>query len=218
MEWDLIRPLLEDWAEVATFDTPGVGEEPPAEPPGRNAVIARILAEIERRGWERCFLVADSFAVPTAAAAAAARPEAVEGLALGHPALSYPVGNEELYSVLEALIETDFSSFIRAGIVQLTGGSYDEALLERALARVPQAVARRIWVEERRLEFDLGATLRELAKPLLLAEHDECIAIEPEIFAEAAAAFPEAATVTVANAPATDPGFAAALRDFCSQR
>ena len=30
LEWP-IRPLIEEWAEVASFDAPGVGDEPPAE-------------------------------------------------------------------------------------------------------------------------------------------------------------------------------------------
>ena len=32
VEW-VIRPLLEEWAEVASYDAPGVGDEPAVEDP-----------------------------------------------------------------------------------------------------------------------------------------------------------------------------------------
>ncbi|MBA3301665.1 MAG: hypothetical protein H0T15_07320 [Thermoleophilaceae bacterium] len=212
----MTRPLLEEWAEVASFDPPGVGDEPDDGRPDDAGIIARALAETGRRGWDRYFVVADSFAVPAAVAIAEQRPDAAEGLALGHPSLRYPAGNRELYEAMGRLLETDFGSFIRAGVMQLTGGSYDEDLLERAIARVPREVAQRVWIEHRNVELDLGAKLAALGKPLLLAEHVGCIAIEAGVFADATAAFPDAATVSLPNAPATDPGFAEALRGFCT--
>ena len=48
VQWT-IKPLLEEWADVASYDPPGVGAEPPAESSLPEAVIARGVAEIERR-------------------------------------------------------------------------------------------------------------------------------------------------------------------------
>jgi hypothetical protein len=47
IEW-VIGPQLEEWAEVATFDVPGVGDEPMVEPLGRQAIVDRALLELDR--------------------------------------------------------------------------------------------------------------------------------------------------------------------------
>jgi hypothetical protein len=47
LEWRN-RPLLEEWADVASFDAPGVGDEPPPEEFSVNAVVERGLAELDR--------------------------------------------------------------------------------------------------------------------------------------------------------------------------
>src|SRR5918995_2092020 len=47
VQW-AIKPRLEEWAEVASYDPPGVGSEPPAEGSLPEAVVARGAAEIER--------------------------------------------------------------------------------------------------------------------------------------------------------------------------
>jgi hypothetical protein len=65
LEW-VIQPLLEEWADVATYDAPGVGDEPPVDDFGAEAVARRGLEEIERRGWERFFVVADEFGAAAA--------------------------------------------------------------------------------------------------------------------------------------------------------
>jgi hypothetical protein len=72
LEW-VIRPRLEEWAEVATFDLPGVGDEPAVEPLDRQAVIDRALAELDRRGWDSYVLVCDGSALPTGVRVAHAR-------------------------------------------------------------------------------------------------------------------------------------------------
>src|SRR5437899_4376557 len=43
LEW-LIKPQLEEWAEVASFDAPGVGAEPRPDTLNREAIIRRALA------------------------------------------------------------------------------------------------------------------------------------------------------------------------------
>jgi hypothetical protein len=65
LEW-LIKPQLEEWAEVASFDAPGVGAEPRPEKLDRNAIIRRAVAELERRGWDDCFIAGDSWGNATA--------------------------------------------------------------------------------------------------------------------------------------------------------
>jgi hypothetical protein len=49
LEW-VIRPQLEEWAEVAAFDAPGVGGEPPPVAYDSSAVADRAAAEIDRLG------------------------------------------------------------------------------------------------------------------------------------------------------------------------
>src|SRR5688500_7755031 len=83
LEW-VIRPELEEWADVATFDVPGVGDEPPVEPLDRQAIIDRALLELDRRGWDSYILVSDGTALPTGIRVAHARPDAIEAMAVGH--------------------------------------------------------------------------------------------------------------------------------------
>src|SRR3989442_2121528 len=64
IEW-MIRTQLEEWADVATFDLPGVGEEPQVEPLDRRAVVERALLEVDRRGWDSYVVVCDGSALPT---------------------------------------------------------------------------------------------------------------------------------------------------------
>jgi hypothetical protein len=83
IEW-VIRPELEEWADVASLDAPGVGEEPPAEVFDRSAIAERSLAEVDRQGWESWILVSDGAGIGTALQIARARPKTVSALALGH--------------------------------------------------------------------------------------------------------------------------------------
>ena len=87
LEW-LIRDELESWAEVATYDAPGVGSEPPVGDFGSVAVARRGLEEVKRRGWDSYFVVADEFGVAAATHLAIEAGDAVQGLALGHARLS----------------------------------------------------------------------------------------------------------------------------------
>src|SRR4051794_30594531 len=87
LEW-LIKPALETWADVATYDAPGVGQEPDAEEFGPGVVAERGLAELDHRGWDRCVLVLDEFGASAGIRLAAKRPEAVQAVAFGHARLS----------------------------------------------------------------------------------------------------------------------------------
>ncbi len=231
LEWQ-IMPQLEEWAEVAAFDPPGVGDEPLAEEDLeavregrlriRDLIVRRGLEEIERRGWERFFLVADGWSNATAARIAVARPEAVEGIALGHACVSYEMDGErpaisrEVWAAMRQLLQNDHREFIRHGIVQVTRGSVGEEIADRMIERFPS----KEWVLETwdALGSDaepIGELLKEAGSPLLLAQHEGCISFTEEGFEDAAEAFPDAPVIRVPDSPAARPEFAEALREFC---
>jgi pimeloyl-ACP methyl ester carboxylesterase len=221
LEWDAIRPRLEGWAEVASFDPPGVGDEPRTERLDRGAIVERGLEELDRLGWDACFLATDSWGIATAVRLAHARPDAVLGMALGHAKLSYrregeraPV-NGPIFDALAELIRTDHVAFIRHGIVQATGGSVREDLAERMIERVPHDLWVSGWEIITREAEEFGDLLREVDRPLLFAKHVGCLGSTEEGFEDAAAAFPDARTVAVEDAPLTSETFADAIREFC---
>src|SRR5688572_22836055 len=88
IEWK-VAPLIAEWADVATFDAPGVGGEPQAGELTAAAVVARGLEEVDSRGWGRYFVAGDEHGAFQAARLAAERPGSVAGLALGHACLEY---------------------------------------------------------------------------------------------------------------------------------
>jgi pimeloyl-ACP methyl ester carboxylesterase len=116
LEWK-IAPQLAEWAEVATFDIPGVGDEPlPRADPQqltRELVADRGLREVEGRGWPSYFVVGDGNGTAAAVRLARRRPNAVIGIALGHASLSYqtegerPPLNGEAYAAMGAALPID---------------------------------------------------------------------------------------------------------------
>jgi hypothetical protein len=52
--------------------------------------------------------------------------------------------------------------------------------------------------------------------PAAVREHEGCLGSTDEGFEDAAAAFPEARTISVPDAPVASGEFAEALREFCS--
>ena len=221
LEWR-IKPQLEEWADVASYDAPGVGDEPRADPMDMAALVARGLAEIDRHGWERCVIAGDEFASGIAIRIAAERPTAVAGLALGHACLTYSEDSGEapldagVMSGFYQLLKTDYRSWVRA-YTQVTKGAYDDETMERFLERVPADVARQIGaaVSELRTAKSTEATIAGLGVPLLLAEHRGCLVFRHEGYQAAVAAFPDAHTVSTTEKPNCSPVFADALRDFC---
>jgi pimeloyl-ACP methyl ester carboxylesterase len=150
VEWR-IRPELQRWATVRSFDPPGVGAEPPSKRFSREAVVRRGLDELDAWAIERVFVVADGWGIPTAAGIVAERPDLVAGMALGHARLSNrrdgddaPI-NAEIYAAMSHLIQTDTPSFVRFGIAQVTGGSVDEAHAQEMLARLPTDSMEQGW-------------------------------------------------------------------------
>ncbi len=231
LEW-LIRPLLEEWADVASYDPPGVGEEPASESPLFDAVAERGMAELDRRGWSRCVVVADEFGIGSALRIARAHPEVPQGLALGHACLSLrregeraPL-NGDVFDAFMQLMKVDYRTFVHQDLQiwdprRGGGGSraFDrEELAERWLERVPpervRVLADRIEAELDALG-DFGPTLRELGVPMLFVEHEGCVAFTSEGYEDAVAAFPEARTLRLPVAPNASREFAEALREFC---
>lgn len=220
LEWR-IKPLLEEWADVASYDCPGVGDVPSVEPHDADAVIDRGLAELDRLGWDRCVVVSDEFGSAVAVRIAEARPGAVQGMALGHACLSFsqqgaeaPVSSD-LMAGFNQLLDADYRAWVRA-YTQITQGAYDEETMRLFLERVPEAVCKRQSevVDALTADVDVEAALRKLQVPLLFAEHRDCLVFRREGFERAAAAFPEAVTVSTHEKPSCSPEFAEILRAF----
>jgi pimeloyl-ACP methyl ester carboxylesterase len=223
LDWQ-IAPLLAEWAEVATYDAPGVGDEPGPDQIEREAIARRGLQELDRRGWESCVLVADEFGVPTALRLARLRPEAVEAVTLGHACLSHdmvgerPAVNGGVVELMVQVAQTDHRTWARH-LTQVTQGAYDDDLVERYVERVPPRIAAQIGRLMQVSEDSMRETLGELAArgvPMLFAKHEGCIMFTPEGYADALAAFPDAETFTTPEKPSASPAFAEALRKFCA--
>jgi pimeloyl-ACP methyl ester carboxylesterase len=222
LEW-VIRPRLEEWAEVAVFDAPGVGDEAPIAAYGTSAVADRAAAEVDLRGWQSYVIAADEFAIAAALKFASRHREAVQGLALGHACLNFrpdadpPAVNAEVRSAFSQVAELDDRTFIRH-LTQITQGFYGEELADQMLDRIPTGVAQAYvrdnladpgdWIEE---------SMRDLGKPLLLAQHDPCLLFTTEGYEAAVSAFPDAMRVTCREKPNVSPAFADALREFCKE-
>jgi hypothetical protein len=221
LEWEAIRPRLEQWAEVASFDPPGIGDEPPPEKLDRQVIVDRGLKELDGLGWSECFIASDSWGIPSALRVAIALPKTVIGVALGHAKLSYrregeraPV-NGPVHDAMMELIRTDHEAFIRHGIAQSTQGSISEDLAQRMIGHVSRDLLVSGWEALTGGDEDIGALLAQLDCPLLFAKHIGCLGSTEEGFDDAAAAFPDARTLAVEDAPASSEEFADAIREFC---
>jgi len=226
LEW-LIKPMLEEWADVASYDAPGVGDEPPVDDFGSEAVAQRGLDEVERRGWESFFLAADEFGVAAASKVAVEAGGAVEGIALGHARLSNTLGgerptvNEQVHQACVSLMQADHRTFVRQ-FFKMTGGEdshggFGQDLIDEYLKRVPISLEVPFW-EARAFEGErIGDRLARLDVPMLLAQHRGCLLFTDEGFRDAVAEFPQARAITCAEKPGTSAEFAEALRAFCTQ-
>jgi hypothetical protein len=226
LEW-VTRPLLEAWAEVASYDAPGVGDEPPADDFGSEAIARRGLEEVDRLGWDRFVIVADEFGVAAASHLAVAVGPRLQGMVLGHARLSNAVDgprapiNREVLSGVQSLIRTDPRTFVRQ-MFKMTGGAeieggYGEAMVEEYVRRVP-AELQAPFYESRTVEGEaLGERLATLTAPMLLAKHEGCLLFTDDGFEDAVAAFPRASVVRCTEKPSTSVDFVPVLRDFCTQ-
>jgi pimeloyl-ACP methyl ester carboxylesterase len=220
IEWK-VAALIAEWAEVATFDVPGVGDEPAAEKLTVDAIVGRGLEEVDARGWLRYVVAGDEHGAFAATRLAAARPQAVAGLALGHACLEYratgdraPI-NGEVMSAFARLATVDYPTYVRH-LTQLTQDAYDDELANEYLRRVPHELTLELPSVIAELASEpLEPLLRNLGVPLFLVKHEGCLGWTDEGYEDAVAAFPEAATLTTANKSSTDPDFATGLRAFC---
>jgi pimeloyl-ACP methyl ester carboxylesterase len=236
LEWG-IRPSLEEWAEVATFDVPGVGDnEVPFEvglDPSRAAELlarwreasAQIgLDVVDRRGWEHFVVVTDSYGSPTAVRIATMRPDAVLGLAIGHASLSHSTEGERaperagVFAAMVQLARQGSEAFVRYGIAQMTRGGIDEDTAQKMVERFPDMELVTATLEALGQEPEpIGDKLGALEAPLLLAKHEGCLGSTDEGFEDIVAAFPEAKTVVCPEMCASSPMFAEALQEFCNR-
>ena len=224
IEW-VIRPLLEAWADVAGYDAPGVGDEPPVEAFDTVAIARRGLEEVKRRGWSECIVVADEFALPAATHMAAIAPNLVQAMALGHARLSNRLTgdraplNREVYAGCRSLIGAEFRTFVRQ-MFRMTGGErmeggYGEGIAEEYRRRVPTELMLSFWDSHPDEGNHMGETLHALDVPLLLAQHKGCLLYTDEGFADAVAALPGATVARFDEKPSTSPEFARVLEAFC---
>lgn len=236
LEWG-IHSQLEEWAEVASFDMPGVG---PASLPTdiaidtmraeeslsrwRDAGVARGLEAVDRLRWERFVAVTDGYGAPTAIRLARERREWVTGLAIGHASLSHSTKGDRapvrrgVWEALAQLSRQGNEAFVRYGIAQMTRGGIGEEVAEQMLERFPDMELVTAMVEALGdVGEPIGDDLAALEVPLLLAKHEGCLGRTDEGFEDIVAAFPNAATVICPEACTSSPAFAEALRGFCGE-
>ncbi len=191
VQW-AIHPQLDEWAEVASFDPPGIGAEPGELT--RLGTIERGLEELERLGWDQYFLVADGWGIPTGVGIADRSRDRLAGLVLTHAALTQsaegerPSVNPEVFAAFTQLVRQDAPNFFRHGIAQATGGPLEYA-----------------------------GTVLGLDCPMLLVKHEGCLMSTDEGFEDAVEALPKAESAAVDGAPPTSTEFARILREFCSR-
>jgi pimeloyl-ACP methyl ester carboxylesterase len=220
LEWQ-IKPQLEEWADIATYDPPGVGKSPGDW--SIRASVDRGLRVVDERDWNEYVLVADGWGSWYGVGILEARPDAVRGFALGHAALSPRMTGERaplhgaVWDALNNLIEQGRESFARFAIPQFTRDGYDEELAAEMLRRIPMRVLEAMLKAGKEVNYDLEALLRPLDLPLLFAQHKDCLLFSDEGYADAVAAFPEARTCSMEKVCSVNPIFADALRDFCAE-
>jgi pimeloyl-ACP methyl ester carboxylesterase len=224
LEW-VIKPALDEWAEVATYDTPGVGDEPPVDDLSVEAIARRGIEEADRRGWDRFVVVGDEWGVVTASHLASQAGERVIGLALGHARLSNspdeprPAINREVLDAIRNLIRTDNRMYVQQMFKGTRGesmGGYRDQLVDQYVRRVPLPITRyfdRLREGEGR---GLGARLAALGVPMLLAQHKDCLMFTNEGFEDAARELPHVAAGSYIDKPSTSLEFSEDLRQFCA--
>jgi pimeloyl-ACP methyl ester carboxylesterase len=222
LEWGRIRPLLEEWAEVATYDIPGLGETERLERLDATSSVAGGVEALERLGWNEAIIVGDQFGSALAVLVAEAWGGDVRGLALGHACLTYTrEGPRPAISAIAADFQLQLTRLGRAqadqmflqGVEMTYGTDVADGIRARLSPTFTQQYAELLLDNQ---DIDLEPSLRKLEVPLLFAQHKESGLWMPEGFEDAVAAFPEARTLVVEENPGSSPEFAAQLREFAA--
>jgi hypothetical protein len=233
LEWGIL-PQLEEWAEVASFDMPGVGGEslpadvdpdashrPELLSRWRAAGVRRGLDEVARRDWVHFLVVTDSHGVTPALRIATERRGNVAGLAIGHAALSHSTEGERapmtagVWTALGQLARQGNEAFVGYGISQMTRGGVSEELAEQMVERFPEMDLVVATIEALAEDPEpIGDDLAALGLPLLLAKHQGCLGRTDEGWEDICAAFPEARTVICPETCTSSPAFAEAIERF----
>ena len=220
LEWERIRPLLEEWADVASYDLPGLGADAPAGGLSLESMIQRGIDELDRRGWDEAVIVGDQFGSGLAVFVASSWEGTIGGLALGHACLHYRrEGPRPAISAWVADFQLQLTQLGRSSadqmFVQGLEVTYGKDVAEGIRARLGPTFTREFAeLLLSNQDIELEPRLRDLAVPLLFAQHDDCALWTAEGFEDAAAAFPDATTITTADNPGSSDEFAAALREF----
>jgi pimeloyl-ACP methyl ester carboxylesterase len=220
LEWNRVRGLLEEWADVASYDLPGLGPDGSVGTLSRETVIERAIEELDARGWTDAVLVGDQFGSAQAVLVARAWPGTVRGLALGHACLNYArAGSRPAISAAVAEFQLQLTQLGAAAAEQMFvqgleltyGADVAEGIRERLSPTFTREFAQLLLSRQ---EIDLEPELRALDVPLLLIEHRDCPLWTHEGYEDAVAAFPAARTAATTDNPGSSPEFAAALREF----
>jgi hypothetical protein len=222
LEWGRILPLLEEWAEVATYDLLGLGETESSQPLDVASSVAFGVEELERRAWSTAIIVGDQFGSALAVLVAEAWGGHVRGLALGHACLTFTRdGPRPAISAIAADFQLQLTRLGRAqadqmflqGVEMTYGADVAEGIRARLSPNFTQQYAQLLLDNQ---EIDLEPRLRGLGVPLLFAQHKECGLWMPEGFEDAVAAFPDARTLVTEENPGSSEEFAAELREFAT--
>ncbi len=123
--------------------------------------------------------------------------------------------NKAVWDAMGQLLQNEYAGFVRYGLTQLTQGSMGDELAKRMLDRVPMDIAQKAFENMMQEAESIEDLLRELDVPLLFAKHEGCLSATEEGWEDALAAFPQARTLSVPEAPTVSAGYAEALRSFC---
>jgi len=220
LEWDKIRPLLEEWADVASYDLPGFGADVPPGGLDLDMSINRGIGELERRRWTDAVIVGDQFGSGLAVLVARTWQGDVRGLALGHACLNYrrdgprPVISAAVAEFQLQLAQAGFRAaeqMFSQGLEVTYGQEVAAQIRERLTPEFTREFAQFLLANQ---NMELEHQLRALGVPLLLVQHQDCPLWTSEGFEDAVTAFPDAHTATTFDNPGSSSEFAAALRTF----
>jgi hypothetical protein len=208
-----------EWADVGSFDGPGVGTRRD-DPVGEIEDVAAAGAErLDELGWATCVLVCDSHSQAAGIELALADPR-VAGVCVSHAAVRYSSEGDRaplragVHSAAAQLLESDLRSFGHA-LTQLTQGTIDEHWVERFLENVPRETAR---IRTGQLDGrELVSRLGEWSGEILLGLHDGCMMWTREGFEDAVAAVPHAATMECDGIPLANARFIEAIRELSAR-